>query len=107
MSNTLTIASAQELAAGNQAHFPNESQEYRVARNALLAEEINLRRQIEQVAAQRSPCPSAERSPGTSRTGGRAFRRGDVLPTTKRGQHLEEPFRTMALICVCFGLRIS
>ena len=22
-------------------------------------------------------------------------------------QHLEEPFRTMALICVCFGLRIS
>ena len=22
-------------------------------------------------------------------------------------QHLEEPFRTMALLCVCFGLRIS
>jgi len=22
-------------------------------------------------------------------------------------QHLEDPFRTIALICVCFGLRIS
>ena len=22
-------------------------------------------------------------------------------------QHLEEPFRTIALVCVCFGLRIS
>ena len=22
-------------------------------------------------------------------------------------QHLEEPFRTLALVCVCFGLRIS
>jgi predicted dithiol-disulfide oxidoreductase (DUF899 family) len=57
MSNTMTIAPAEELAARNQSHFPNESLEYRAARNALLAEEINLRRQIEQVAAQRRALP--------------------------------------------------
>jgi predicted dithiol-disulfide oxidoreductase (DUF899 family) len=33
--------------------FPNESAEYRAARTALLAEEIELRRHIEAVAAQR------------------------------------------------------
>lgn len=37
--------------------FPNESAEYRKARNALLAEEIALRRQIEAVAAQRRALP--------------------------------------------------
>ena len=35
-----------ELAAKNKAHFPNESPEYRRARNALLTEEIELRRHI-------------------------------------------------------------
>jgi predicted dithiol-disulfide oxidoreductase (DUF899 family) len=34
-------------------HFPGESVEYRGARNALLAEEMELRRQIERVATQR------------------------------------------------------
>ena len=33
--------------------FPNESAEYRIARNALLDAEIALRRQLEAVAAQR------------------------------------------------------
>jgi len=37
--------------------FPNESEEYRAARNALLAEEIALRRQIESVAAKRRALP--------------------------------------------------
>ncbi len=37
--------------------FPNESAEYRKARNALLAEEMALRRQIEVVAAQRRALP--------------------------------------------------
>jgi hypothetical protein len=32
------LTSATALAAKNQAHFPNESPEYRQARNALLAE---------------------------------------------------------------------
>jgi predicted dithiol-disulfide oxidoreductase (DUF899 family) len=38
--------------------FPNESQGYRRARNALLEEEIELRRQIERVAAQRRALPT-------------------------------------------------
>jgi predicted dithiol-disulfide oxidoreductase (DUF899 family) len=37
--------------------FPNESHEYRTARNALLDAEIALRRQIEAVAAQRRALP--------------------------------------------------
>ena len=49
---------ATELAAKNKAHFPNESAEYRQARNALLVEEIELRRHIESVAALRRALPS-------------------------------------------------
>ena len=49
---------AQQLVATNKAHFPNERGEYRAARNALLAEEIELRRHLERVAAQRRALPS-------------------------------------------------
>ena len=38
-------------------HFPNESAPYRKARNALLAEEMELRRQLERVAAHRRALP--------------------------------------------------
>ena len=38
-------------------HFPNESAEYRRVRNALLEEEMALRRQVERVAAQRRALP--------------------------------------------------
>jgi predicted dithiol-disulfide oxidoreductase (DUF899 family) len=38
-------------------HIPGESAAYRAARNALLAEEMELRRQIESVAAQRRALP--------------------------------------------------
>ena len=38
-------------------HFPGESAEYRAARNALLASEMALRRQVEQVAAERRALP--------------------------------------------------
>jgi predicted dithiol-disulfide oxidoreductase (DUF899 family) len=38
-------------------HFPNENDAYRRARNALLDEEIKLRRQVERVAAQRRALP--------------------------------------------------
>ena len=48
---------ATELAARNKIRFPNESADYRRARNALLAEEIELRRHIERVAAQRRALP--------------------------------------------------
>jgi predicted dithiol-disulfide oxidoreductase (DUF899 family) len=43
--------------------FPNESDAYRAARDALLEEEIALRRQIERVAAQRRALPLGGRVP--------------------------------------------
>ncbi len=48
---------APQLAATNKIHFPNESPAYRKARNALLAEEIELRRHLERVAEQRRALP--------------------------------------------------
>jgi predicted dithiol-disulfide oxidoreductase (DUF899 family) len=57
MATDQILRPAQELAAGNRARFPNESNEYRQARNALLAEEIELRRHIERVAEQRRQLP--------------------------------------------------
>ena len=52
-----TLISAAELASRNKSHFPNESSEYRRTRNALLVEEIELRRHIERVAALRRTLP--------------------------------------------------
>ncbi|MEZ2419024.1 DUF899 family protein [Luteibacter sp. RCC_6_2] len=52
-----TLAPAADLAARNTFRMPNESTEYRAARNALLAEEIELRRHIERVAVQRRALP--------------------------------------------------
>ncbi|MBB4220625.1 DUF899 family protein [Variovorax guangxiensis] len=46
-----------ELARANPVRFPNESAEYREARTALLAEEIELRRHLERVAQQRRELP--------------------------------------------------
>jgi predicted dithiol-disulfide oxidoreductase (DUF899 family) len=63
MLNVLTLVPAGKLAASNKAHFPNESAEYRAARNALLAEEIELRRHIERVAAQRRALPTGGEIP--------------------------------------------
>jgi predicted dithiol-disulfide oxidoreductase (DUF899 family) len=57
MADNTILAPAAELAAKNKAHVPNESPEYRQARNALLAEEIELRRHIERVAALRRTLP--------------------------------------------------
>jgi predicted dithiol-disulfide oxidoreductase (DUF899 family) len=51
------LPSAIDLANQNGVRFPNESGEYREARDALLAEEIELRRHIERVAAQRRAPP--------------------------------------------------
>ncbi len=48
---------AAELARANTARHPNESAEYRRARAALLAEEIELRRHIERVAELRRALP--------------------------------------------------
>src|ERR1700755_724443 len=57
MSGSTTLVSAVELAQKNATRIPNESQEYRRARQALLAEEIELRRHIERVAEQRRALP--------------------------------------------------
>jgi predicted dithiol-disulfide oxidoreductase (DUF899 family) len=48
---------ASELAKKNAVRFPNESPEYRRARDSLLAEEIELRRHIERVAEMRRALP--------------------------------------------------
>ena len=53
----VTQKPAWELVATNTTCFPNESAEYRTARNELLAGEIELRRHIERVAAQRRALP--------------------------------------------------
>ncbi len=52
-----SLTPAVELAHANPVRFPNESPEYRAARRALLAEEIELRRHIERVAAERRALP--------------------------------------------------
>ena len=48
---------AAELAAEASKPYPNDSDAYRQARTALLAEEIELRRHIERVAEQRRALP--------------------------------------------------
>jgi len=52
-----TLVSAKELARRSDMRFPNESADYRKARTALLAEEIELRRHIERVAQLRRQLP--------------------------------------------------
>ena len=52
-----TLKPAAELARTNKTRHPNESTEYRRAREALLAEEIELRRHIERVAEMRRALP--------------------------------------------------
>jgi predicted dithiol-disulfide oxidoreductase (DUF899 family) len=55
---TEPLKPAAELAAGNPVRIPGESAEYRAARATLLAEEIELRRHMERVAAQRRALPA-------------------------------------------------
>jgi predicted dithiol-disulfide oxidoreductase (DUF899 family) len=56
MESPQALRPATELARHDRS-FPNESTAYRAARTALLAEEIELRRHIERVAAQRRALP--------------------------------------------------
>ena len=55
--NASPLPPAIDLARAAPVRMPNESRAYREARTALLAEEIELRRQIERVAAQRRALP--------------------------------------------------
>ncbi len=57
MSTHQQLKPASDLARQNCVRLPNESDEYRRARDALLAEEIELRRHIERVAVQRRALP--------------------------------------------------
>jgi predicted dithiol-disulfide oxidoreductase (DUF899 family) len=63
MPDSQKLIPADQLAATNKVHFPNESAEYRAARNALLVEEIELRRNIERVAALRRGLPEGGKVP--------------------------------------------
>jgi predicted dithiol-disulfide oxidoreductase (DUF899 family) len=68
-------------------NFPNETPAYRAARNQLLESELNLRRQIEKVAAQRRTLPAGGEVPDDyafeAETGkvrlSQLFTRGDTL----------------------------
>jgi predicted dithiol-disulfide oxidoreductase (DUF899 family) len=64
MPDTQTLSTAQQFAATNTVHFPNESAAYRTARNSLLVEEIELRRHLERVSAQRRALPPGGNVPG-------------------------------------------
>jgi len=61
---TDTLGDARAMAAKSAWPFPNESTEYRAARTALLAEEIELRRHLERVSEMRRALP-----PGAPVTG--------------------------------------
>ncbi len=75
-----SLTPAATLARNNPVRIPNESAEYRAARTALLAEEIELRRHIERVAAQRRALP-----PGGLVTGRYGFRGEDGRETDFSG----------------------
>lgn len=57
MNDVATLVPAAELVRRNGVRFAGESDDYRRARDALLAEEIELRRHIERVARQRRALP--------------------------------------------------
>jgi predicted dithiol-disulfide oxidoreductase (DUF899 family) len=57
MASSPELVPAAELAQRNRAHFPNESAAYRKARNALLVEELELRRHMERVSQLRRALP--------------------------------------------------
>lgn len=69
---TETLIPADQLARDNSIRMPNESADYRSARQALLAEEFELRRHIERVAAMRRALP-----PGGPVTGDYRFQTED------------------------------
>jgi predicted dithiol-disulfide oxidoreductase (DUF899 family) len=79
MTQPPNLIAAAELVKRNNATQPNESAEYRRARNELLREEIELRRQIERVAELRRALP-----PGGEVTGDYRFQ-GESGPTDFAG----------------------
>jgi predicted dithiol-disulfide oxidoreductase (DUF899 family) len=95
MSKTNGLIPAAELAARSKTRIPHESQAYRQARTALLAEEIELRRHIERVAEMRRALP-----PGGEVVGDYRFV-GEDGPTTFEG--LFEGRQSLAVYGFMFG----
>jgi predicted dithiol-disulfide oxidoreductase (DUF899 family) len=89
------LVPATELAKRNGMTFPNESDEYRRARNALLAEEIELRRHIERVAELRRALP-----PGGEVTVDYRFQ-GEAGPLDLAGLFGDKP--TLVVYSYMFG----
>ena len=94
--NTMTLIPASELVKRNNVRFPNESDEYRRARDALLAEEIELRRHIERVAEQRRALPL--RRAGDQGLSVRRARRGRSPSPSLFGPH-----QTLVVYSYMFG----
>jgi len=92
---TPTLNPALELARATPIRFPNESADYRAARTALLAEEIELRRHIARVAAQRQALP-----PGGEAVGDYRFQGADG-PTDFAGLFGDKD--TLAVYSFMFG----
>jgi predicted dithiol-disulfide oxidoreductase (DUF899 family) len=92
---TPTLTPAAQLARDNPVRIPHESAEYRAARTALLAEEIELRRHIERVAAQRRALP-----PGGVVSGDYRFQ-GEDGPTDFAGLFAGK--QTLAAYSYMFG----
>ena len=92
---TQSLTPAAGLARDNPVRIPNESAEYRAARTALLAEEIELRRQIEAVAARRRALP-----PGGEVIGDYRFEGADG-PTDFAGLFAGQ--QTLAVYSYMFG----
>jgi len=92
---TGTLTPAAELARDNTVRIRNESAEYRAARTALLAEEIELRRHIERVAALRRALP-----PGGSVSGDYRFE-GEEGVTDFVGLFADKP--TLVAYSYMFG----
>jgi len=90
------LTPAGQLARDNPVRFPNEGAEYRAARTALLAEEIELRRHIERVAEQRRALP-----PGGPVKGDYQFQREDGSKTDFAGLFGDKP--TLAVYSYMFG----
>ena len=100
MADKQPLVPAQQLAATNKIHFPNESPAYRASRNALLAEEIELRRHLERVAAQRRALPPGGEIPQDFEF---ISESGSVRLSGLFGNHLFGNKDTLLLYSMMFG----
>src|SRR6185437_7713841 len=92
---TPVLKPAAEVARAAPTRIPNESAEYRAARTALLAEEIELRRHIERVASQRRALPQGALVAGDYRF------EGEEGPVDFAGLFRDKP--TLVIYSYMFG----